>query len=168
MARLFEIAAEIEELLENVVDEETGEIVGSELDMERLISLDMERDRIRTYLCQMYRNEMSDAEAYKGLKSEYAKKQKVAENRAQRLLDYLKADFDGEKWEAPDKSVKNAFRTTKNKVVVDDITLVPESLFKRPIREDNLDKTYIKDLIVNEKQVIPGVHCEDSVSMSIR
>jgi len=167
MAKLFEIKAEIEELLSNIVNEETGEIIGSELDLERLAKLDMERDNIRTYLCQMYRNELSDAEAYKGLKAEYTKKQKIAENRAQRLLDYLKADFDGEKWEAPDRSVKNSFRTTKNKVIVDDLAIIPADFFRRPIKEDNLMKTEIKEYILNGNKV-DGVHLEDSVSMSIR
>ena len=154
---------ELDEAIMQCLDEETGEI----LDEEKLNALNLEREQKLENLCKWVKNLEADAESYKAYKMEFAAKQKHAENKLNSIKSYIKAYLAGQKWEALDKSVKVAYRTTRDKVTIDDLDAIPKEWFKTPITEANLDKTHIKEAILNG-EVISGVHLEDSVSMSIK
>ena len=159
MANLWEIDASIL----NCIDMETGEI----LDEEALDQLQMEREQKLQNLCKWVRNLQSDAEAYKAQKQIFADKQKAAENKAISIMKYVQNYLDGQKWEAKDKSIKVTYRTTKNKVCIDDINEIPQEFFRTQHSESNLNKTMLKDFILLNKEV-PGAHLETSVSMNIK
>lgn len=159
MANLFEIEA----CIENCCDIETGEI----LDVEALEALKMEKEQKLQNLCKWVKNLESDAEQYKAQKQVFADKQRHAENKAKSIRSYVQNFLNGQKWEAADKSVKVGYRTTKDKVFIDDLDAVPEEYFKTPHTETNLNKTQLKEDIQNGV-VVPGAHLEDSVSMSIK
>lgn len=154
---------EIDQAILGCLDLETGEVIEEEL----LNALNMERDRKLENLCKWVKNLEADAEAYKQYKQSFAEKQKHAENTLKSVKSYIQRYLDGAKWESPDKAVSVRYRTTHDKVFVDDITAIPKGYFKLRQTEDNLDKTLVKETIL-EGNAIAGVHLEDSVSMQIK
>jgi len=154
---------EIDRRFYDAFDAETGEI----LDEQLLADLEMEREEKLSNICHWIKNLQSDAEAYKAQKAIFADKQKQAENKAKSLMRYLQGSLHGQKWEAADKSVKVSYRTTKDKVTIDELELIPEEFFKTPRTESNLNKTMVKEILLSGKD-IEGVHLEDSVSMSVK
>ena len=92
MAKLFEIDAAILEC----VDMETGEII----DMERLEELQLERDKKIENVALWYKNLLSDAEQYKAVKDDFAKKEKAAKNKAESLKRWLDNALHGEKYKS--------------------------------------------------------------------
>ena len=160
MASLWEIDSAIMECL----DSETGEI----LDEEKLESLHLEREEKLEKLCKWVKNLEADVEMFKAYKMDFAAKQKTAENTLFSVKKYLQNYLSGEKWEAKNKSVKIAYRTSRNKVVVDDVNLIPDQFFKYEKKESLLNKTAIKDSILETGEMIDGVHLEDSVLISVK
>lgn len=167
MANLFEIKADIIAAIKDVVDEETGEIIGTEMDFKRLEELELQQEEKRKYIAQLYKNASSDAEQYKALKMEYSKKQKRAEGLAESLKEYLSCDLDGEKWEADDKTVKVNYRTVNNKVFISDINKIPHEYFSQKYDESTLSKTRVKEAILDGKNV-EGAQLITAISMSIK
>lgn len=94
MSNLYEIEQEIM----SCVDMETGEIV----DFEKLDALTIERDSKIENLALWVKNLEADAQAYKAEKDSFAQKQKVAENKAKSIKEYLSRYLAG-----------NAFKTTR-------------------------------------------------------
>ena len=90
---------EIDKAITDLADPETGEIT----DFEALDNLQMARD-------QKIENLVSDAEAIKAEKEALAERQKVAENKAARLKEYLSYALHGEKFSTPKCAV--TFRKT--------------------------------------------------------
>lgn len=81
MSNLYEIEQEIM----SCVDMETGEII----DFEKLDALTIERDSKIENLALWVKNLEADAQAYKAEKDSFAQKQKVAENKAKSIKEYL-------------------------------------------------------------------------------
>lgn len=94
MSSLYEIEQEIM----SCVDMETGEII----DFEKLDALTIERDSKIENLALWVKNLEADAQAYKAEKDSFAQKQKVAENKAKSIKEYLSRYLSG-----------NAFKTTR-------------------------------------------------------
>ena len=157
-----------EDMDENeVVDTETGEI----LDIEYLENLKMERqDKIKNILCWI-KNLSAEAEAIKAEEKRLAARRKATENKASRLKDWMQGYLAGEKVNLPEVAV--TYRTTKNKVEIDDLGQIPENFFKsfedftESDRKSMLKKTVIKNAIL-DGVIVPGAHLEDSVSMQIK
>ncbi len=76
---------EIDKAITDLADPETGEIT----DFEALDNLQMARDQKIENIACYYKNLVSDAEAIKAEKEALAERQKVAENKAARLKEYL-------------------------------------------------------------------------------
>lgn len=94
MSNLYEIEQEIM----SCVDMETGEII----DFEKLDALTIERDSKIENLALWVKNLEADAQAYKEEKDSFAQKQKVAENKAKSIKEYLSRYLAG-----------NAFKSTR-------------------------------------------------------
>ena len=94
MSSLYEIEQEIM----SCVDMETGEIV----DFEKLDALTIERDSKIENLALWVKNLEADVQAYKAEKDSFAQKQKVAENKAKSIKEYLSRFLAG-----------NAFKTIR-------------------------------------------------------
>lgn len=149
------------------VDTDTGEIFdGTYLD-----NLEMDRDRKIRNIALWIKNLESDAEQLKAEAAAMNKRRTAKVNKANSLRKYLQKILDGEKVEQTE--FKIGYRTTKDKVVFDDLSKVPGALFKSVMnftpaeREKMVIKSEIKRMI-KEGIHVPGAHLEDSVSMQIK
>lgn len=142
MASLYEINSQILDC----VDLETGEIV----DIERLMTLQMERDNKIESVALWYKNLLSDAEQYKIEKENFAKKEKAAKNKAEQLKKYIADALSGEKF----KTTKVAISYRKSEQVeIESTDELTEEYLK--YTEPEPDKTKIKQAIKSGIE-IPG------------
>ena len=170
MSSLYEINSMIERCFridDEVVDGETGEI----FDAEYLDNLEMERDEKIRNIALFYKNLVSDADQLDKEAKVFAKRAKSAANRAENLKKYLQFALNGEKRNTTEYTV--SYRTTKDKVSIDDCSAIPEEYikgfndFSPSEKERMVKKTAIKEAILSGKKVA-GAHLEDSVSMQIK
>lgn len=129
---------QIEEAIMSCVDMETGEIV----DCEKLEELQMERDDKIQNIALWVKNLEADVEAYKKEKDSFAEKQKVAENKAKRLKEYLSTYLDGQVFKST--RVNISFRSSEA-VNITDVAKIPEQFLK--YTEPTADKTAIKKML---------------------
>lgn len=165
--RLFEIPEAIEMLEENLVDIETGEILSQEDANKMIEELQIEADKKTEWIAKEILNLKAEAEALKAQKQSFEKRQRSAERRAESLKNYLKFALNGEKWKAEDSSVSVSYRNTKNCVSVTDIDAIENKFFRTPHTESNLNKTMLKDALLNGEQIW-GVKLEDRTSIIIK
>lgn len=111
--KIYEIDKEIDSLLTDAVDPETGELLFSP---EKLEELQMERDRKVENLALAVKNLAAEAKAIREEENALAARRKVLENRAKRAEEYLSFVLKGEKFQTPRVAV--SYRTTQ-KVVPD-------------------------------------------------
>jgi len=152
---------------DELVDTETGEI----FDTEYLEGLKMDREKkIRNILCWI-KNLNAEADAIKAEEKKLAARRKINENKANNLKTWMQGYLGGEKVNIPEVAV--SYRTTKNKVEIDDLDQIPEKFFKsfedftESDKKSMVKKTIIKDAIL-DGVVVPGAHLEDSISMQIK
>lgn len=149
---------QIDEEIMKCVDMETGEII----DAARLDALQMDRDtKIENIACWI-KNLLSDAEALKSQKQDFADRQKAAENKAESLKKYLSNYLAGQKF-STDK-VAISFRKTTS-VNVTDMAKIPEKYLK--YAEPTADKTAIKNAI-KAGEDIAGAEIVEGQSISIK
>ena len=134
MAKLYDLVREIEDF-EFEVDEETGEI----LNAEDLDKLELEKNEKIEQLCLWIKNLKSDAAAYKAEKDSFAKKQKVAENEAESIKNYIAYILAGENFKTDRVTV--SYRRSEQ-VECPDMSLVDDDYLR--FKEPELDKTKIK------------------------
>ncbi len=116
MAKLYEIDA----LIEECVDMETGEII----DREKLESLQMEkREKVRNIACWI-KNLRSDAAAYAEEEESFYKRKQAALKKAASLEAYLADALHGEKMK--DKEFSISYRKS------DSVEVAPEAVAKLP------------------------------------
>ena len=153
---------EIEKEIMSCVDMETGEII----DCEKLDSLTMERDQKIENIALWVKNLEADAKAYKEEKDSFAQKQKVAENKAKSLKEYLSRFLAGTSY----KSTKVNIRFRKSESV-DVFSL--ESLIEYgnadylKYKEPEVDKTAIKAALKSGAN-IPGCILVESNNIQIK
>lgn len=70
-----------------LIDEETGEVIG--IDTERADKLQMMRDDKIKNLALYYKNLMAEVNAYKSEKDYFAKRERVAKNKAESIKKFL-------------------------------------------------------------------------------
>lgn len=136
MASLYEINAEIE----SCVDIETGEI----LDIEKLEKLQIAFDEKVENIALWVKNLNAEAEVIKKEKDSLAARQKVCENKALGLKNYLSSFLNGQKFETPRVSI--SYRKSESVEVTDVSALDPE--FYKVVQPE-ADKTKIKNAIKN-------------------
>lgn len=114
---------EIDNAIMDCVDMETGEII----DIERLSSLQMERDQKIEGIGCWIKNLLADAKALKEEKDNLAERQKAAENKAKSLKAYLSSYLNGEKF----KTAKVAISYRKSDSVdIAEGAVIPEEYLK--------------------------------------
>lgn len=159
---LYEINADIQQVILNAVDPETGELDDSYADA--LESLQLARDeKIENIACWI-KNLTADANAIRDEELALAKRRKSLLNRAESLQGYLKANLNGEKFSSP----RAAINWRKgSKVVVDENRLaeVPQQFLR--YKDPEVDKTAVKEAL-KAGQTVPGCTLEDSLSMIIK
>lgn len=149
---------EIENEILNCVDMETGEIV----DIEKLESLQMERDQKIENIGCWIKNLLADAKTLKEEKDNLAARQKSAENKAASLKEYLSSYLNGEKF----KTAKVAISYRKSDSVdISEGAVIPEEYLK--YSDPTPDKIGLKAALkAGEK--FPGISIVTSSNIQIK
>lgn len=149
---------EIDNAIMDCVDMETGEII----DIERLSALQMERDqKIESIGCWI-KNLLSDAKALKEEKDNLAARQKVAENKAASLKEFLSKYLDGEKFKTAKVSI--SYRKSDSVDISANAT-VPDEFLK--YEEPKPDKIGLKAALKAGKE-FPGISLKTSQTIQIK
>lgn len=162
--KLYEIKAELEELVEKaLIDEETGEILDID-GLNRLDELEMAFDEKVGNLACLIKNKKAEAEAIKAEKMMLEKRQKVTEHEVDRLKDYLAKMLNGEKFK--DSRCSISYRKSERVEFSDNFNFdtLPDSMKKITIEPK---KTEIKDYLLTGA-TIEGVELVESSNIQIR
>ena len=153
---IYEIEAEIMDC----IDEETGEII----DLDRLNALEMERDRKIGNVACWIKDLKAEAEAIKAEKQALDKRQKAAENKAERLKEWLQGILQGEKFK--DSRCSISYRKSERVDFSDSFNFdtLPDSMKKVTIEPR---KTEIKEFLKAGGE-IEGVELVESSNIQIR
>lgn len=148
---------EIENEILNCVDMETGEIV----DIEKLESLQMERDQKIENIGCWIKNLLADAKALKEEKDNLAARQKSAENKVASLKAYLSSYLNGEKFKTAKVSI--SYRKSDS-VDISEGAVIPEEYLK--YSDPTPDKIGLKAALkAGEK--FPGISIVTSSNIQI-
>ena len=163
---LYEINSQLNELLENIVDPETGEI----FDITPLMELQLERSvKIENTACYIKNLKALESGIAEEIDSLRKRKKQIA-NRYQRLSDYLQDNLDGEKFESARCSI--TFRKSHPIEVADEAAAVrwleheghDDCLrYKAP----ELSKSGLKSLLASGVEV-PGCCIVDRQNIQIK
>lgn len=154
---------EIEQAILDTVDIETGEVI----DVEKLDALTMERDRKIEGIALWVKNLDAEAKAYKEEKESFAQKQKVAENKAKSLKEFLSHYLDGTAFKSTKVNV--SFRNSKAVDVfsMDELMNYDDCDSYLKYSEPTPDKTAIKNAI-NSGVEIPGCRIVENSNIQIK
>lgn len=167
MANLYEINQDLINIIENecYIDEETGEYFEGEELYKMLDDICLKLDtKIENIACYI-KNLESDAEALKQEKQNLEKRQKVCENKANRLSEYLSNFLQYNKipkFETP--KCKVSFRKS-SKVKILDENLIPKEYVKEEIKT-KVDKTNLKKYLQNNE--CDGAIIEENQNINIK
>lgn len=149
---------EIDQAIVDLVDNETGEII----DIEMFDSLQMERDEKIESIALYIKDLKAEAEALKAEKLAFAERQKVAENKAESLKNYLAYALKGQAFKSTKAVV--SFRKTQQ-VDIPDIYKLDENFLK--YAEPTADKTAIKEAI-KAGQTVKGATLIENTNVIIK
>ena len=144
MATLFDIDKAIMEF-EFEIDEETGEI----LNANELDNLKMEREQKIENIGLYYKNIKAEAEMVKAEKNAMADRQRVLENKAESLKQYLAYALNGQKFSTG--KVAMSFRKSESVNIPDDTKIDDKWCVVTQVRKP--DKTAIKEAIKAGEEV---------------
>lgn len=150
---------EIESAILDCINED-GEVI----DIEKLNELEMARDQKISNIACWIKDCRAEVDAIKAEKQALEKRQKVAENRAESLTDYLRVYLNGEKFK--DGRCSISYRKSTSTVIDDllDISKLPDE-YKRVKVEAN--KTAIADALKNGVE-IEGCSLVENTSVIIK
>lgn len=155
------IDTRIEQLIEDSIDPDTGEIRDDEFET-KLKSLEADKNDAIEAIGLYYKDVVAAAKATKDEKERLQEQQNALENRADKIKNQLSRILAGEKFKTPRISIsyKNSEKT-----IVDDETKLPYEYLKWEKPKPN--KTAIKNAIKDGLEV-PGAHLEPNTSTIIR
>lgn len=155
---LYEINSE----MLNLIDEETGEV----LDYERFVELNLARDEKIENIGLWIKDLKAEASALKAEKDALAKRQKTAENKAERLTNYLQMMLEGEKFKTPRLSV--SYRASKAVEVDNEFLGWAMANGEQYLRykEPEVDKTAVKEAL--KKGEVPHAALVERVGVVIK
>lgn len=161
---IYEIDREIENLLFNAVDDETGEVL---VDTDLLESLQMAKDQKIENLALAVKNLTAEAKAIKAEEDALAKRRKSAESSAERAKRYLEYVLSGEKY----KSAKVAVSYRKSESVKFDPDFINWAILSAPdllrTKDPEPDKVKIKEEL-KRGTVIPHAELVENNSIQIK
>ena len=149
---------EIDEGIASCIDEETGEV----LDIERLESLQIERDKKIENIVFLIENTENDIKGLKEQEAIFAARRKSAEKRRDNLKQYLTQALQGSKFETV--KAKVTFRRSEA-VQIDNEKEIPADYWLHKVT-DSIDLTAIKEAIKRGKDV-PGARIEERLNPQI-
>ena len=155
---------EIDNEIMNCIDMETGEVI----DTEKLNDLQMERDAKIENVALWIKELKAEAEAIKNEKQALAERQRVAENKAESLKNWLAYALNGEKFKTSKCSV--SYRNSESVEVTEEgleaLMRDHEDLLTYKVPEPN--KKAIKDAIKNDGLTVTGVQLVQKTSTIIK
>lgn len=151
--KLWEIPQAIDDALENLIDPETGEMLSEDETMKICEALEFERDKKIEYLCKLEKNYTAEIEALKTQKQVFDARIKARNASVERIKNYIRFVLKDEKWSAEDASVKVSYRQTNNVVNITNLEAIPTEYFKTPHTEGNLNKTAIKEKLMDGQEI---------------
>ena len=161
MASLYELDALIESLLEQE-DPETGELL---CDMEQLDAVLMERDAKLENIALYIKNKTAEAEMIKAEKLALEKRQKAANNKAERAKAFLDEYLKGEKF----STAKVAVSYRKSEQVEVSMAFFTDESNERFLRfkDPEADKTAIKAAL-KAGETVPGAEIVSKTNMILK
>ena len=163
MRKLYEIEADLANLIEldadRFCDGETGEIVSREA----FDALQMEWDKKIEGVCLGYKNEDAEAKAIAAEIKALTERKKRHEKRAEGYKNFLQTVLNGKKFETSKVAV--SYRTTKDVVNVTNMALLPKEYLR--FADPEPDKVAIKEAIKSGKKV-DGAELINKTSMSVK
>ena len=155
---------EIDNEIMNCIDMETGEVI----DTDKLNELHMEKDaKIENVACWI-KELKAEAEAIKNEKQALADRQRVAENKAESLKNWLAYALNGEKFKTAKCSI--SYRNSESVEVTEEgleaLMREHEDLLTYKAPEPN--KKAIKDAIKNDGLTVAGVQLVQKTSTIIK
>ena len=166
MSTLYEIDYNLYQLLENemVVDEETGEILFEESDIDNLLlSRDQKLENTACYI----KNLMSDIDQIKVEEKSLKERRQIKEKKVERLKNYLANSmllFGDKKFETP--RVILSFRKSKQVEIAEGAN-IPQKYIKVKV-EESPDKTKLKDAILKQGLKIDGVKVVEKENLQLK
>ena len=155
---------EIDNEIMNCIDVETGEVI----DTEKLNDLQMERDAKIENVALWIKELKAEAEAIKNEKQTLADRQRVAENKAESLKNWLAYALNGEKFKTAKCSI--SYRNSESVEVTEEgleaLMRDHEDLLTYKTPEPN--KKAIKDAIKNDGLTVAGVQLVQKTSTIIK
>ena len=155
---------EIDNNIMNCIDMETGEVI----DTEKLNELQMERDAKIENVALWIKELKAEAEAIKNEKQALAERQRVAENKAESLKNWLAYALNGEKFKTAKCSI--SYRNSESVEVTEEgleaLMREHEDLLTYKTPEPN--KKAIKDAIKNDGLTVAGVQLVQKTSTIIK
>lgn len=154
---------EIDEAIYSLIDPETGEIT----DFEAFEGLQLARAEKCENIALYYKNLTAEAVAIKAEETKLAERRKTVENKAARLLEYLKTALNGEKFETP--RVKCAYRKAQS-VEVDERFMtwaLNNANDLLAFKEPTPNKTKIKEAIKSGRDIV-GAKLVDGLSLNVK
>lgn len=166
MSALYEIDKNLYQLLENdmVVDEETGEILFEESDIDNLL---LTRDeKLENTGCYI-KNLLSDIEQLKTEEKNLKARRQTKEKKVERLKSYLSNSmllFGDKKFESP--RVVLSFRKSKQ-VEIDIEAKIPQDYMTIKV-EESPNKTKLKDAILKQGLSFDGVKVVEKENLQLK
>ena len=155
---------EIDNEIMSCIDMETGEVI----DTEKLNELHMERDAKIENVALWIKELKAEAEAIKNEKQALAERQRVAENKAESLKNWLAYALNGEKFKTAKCSI--SYRNSESVEVTEEgleaLMREHEDLLTYKTPEPN--KKAIKDAIKNDGLTVAGVQLVQKTSTIIK
>ena len=155
---------EIDNEIMNCIDMETGEVI----DTEKLNELQMGRDAKIENVALWIKELKAEAEAIKNEKQALAERQRVAENKAESLKNWLAYALNGEKFKTSKCSV--SYRNSESVEVTEEgleaLMKDHEDLLTYKTLEPN--RQAIKDAIKNDGLTVAGVQLVQKTSTIIK
>ena len=155
---------EIDNEIMNCIDMETGEVI----DTDKLNELQMERDEKIENVALWIKELKAESEAIKNEKQALAERQRVAENKAESLKNWLAYALNGEKFKTAKCSIsyRNSESVEVTEEGLDALMREHEDLLTYKAPEPN--KKAIKDAIKNDGLTVAGVQLVQKTSTIIK
>lgn len=168
--KLYEVNQAIEDIFEQLVDPDTGEVLADETLLAQLEDLQLERNRILEYLAKLVLNTRAQVASLKEEEKRLKERRAMLERKDERLMSILDRECHGEKTDCGVATV--CYRKTTKVDVSDNATAISwlmenghPQCYKVPAPE--ISKSEVKKLLTAGTEV-PGVALVQDYSCSLR
>ena len=169
--KLYEVNQAIEQIFDQIVDVETGEILSDSQElMDQLDALQMERNRILEYLAKLVLNTRAEAAALKEEENRLKSRRERLEKKESRLMDVIDRECGGEKTDLGIATV--SYRRSERVEISSPANTLEwlkasghDECYRVPTPE--ISKTEVKKLLLDGNDV-PGTKLVSNLSCSLK